>query len=217
MENSEQKLKRLQEAFAYLLDIGKVHKQQDLANDLGMSRSRVSDALKGMYGKFTDGFLRRFAAAYKDHISERWLLEGTGRMDIPGPDEKPHVESIQAAAGYLGGIPESVKAPGLRKITDLMPAYDYTIRASGDSMLPEIQSGDILLCRNITRQLLKSDIGHIFIFDTPDGISVKRLAEISPDGILTLHSLNPDYSDYTADAATLNTLSRVVAVLHPIL
>lgn len=207
---------RLLEAFAYLRYKGIVSTQADFAKAIGKTPQQVSDAFKDRPKRCTVGLMKAIAKAFKNDLSEEWLVSGEGFMRLSSPDEKPHVDSVEAAAGYLGGIPESVKAPGLRKITDLMPAYDYTIRASGDSMLPEIQSGDILLCHNITRRLLKSDIGHIFIFDTPDGISVKRLADISPDGILTLHSLNPDYSDYTADAATLNTLSRVVAVLHPI-
>ena len=53
MEHHEETLQRLHSAIAYLKDIGKIHKQQDIANGLDMTKGRVSDALKGLTGKFT--------------------------------------------------------------------------------------------------------------------------------------------------------------------
>ena len=217
MEDSTIKLERLRSAIDYLKRVGMVHKQQDIADTLGMTKGRISDALKGMTGKFTDGFLRRFAAAYKNHISEAWLLTGEGRMDVPGKDERPHVDSVTAAAGYLDGISEPVTNPDFHRLADLLPDYDFTIRALGDSMMPEIHSGDLLLCRRIDRALHPADLGRIFVADTADGVLVKRLAAIDPDaGAVTLHSLNPAYPDIGAPASGLHALARVVAVVHPV-
>lgn len=194
-----------------------VHKQQDIADTLGMTKGRISDALKGMTGKFTDGFLRRFARAYKDHISETWLLTGQGRMDVPGRDERPHVSTVSASAGYLDGLSEPVVNPDFHKLADLLPDYDFTMRARGDSMLPEIHSGDLLLCRRLDRPLAPSDLGRIFVADTADGVLVKRLAAISPsEDLVTLRSLNPAYPDIAAPASALLALARVVAVIHPV-
>lgn len=166
---------------------------------------------------FTDGFLRRFAAAYKNHISEAWLLTGEGRMDVPGKDERPHVDSVTAAAGYLDGISEPVTNPDFHRLADLLPDYDFTIRALGDSMMPEIHSGDLLLCRRLDRALHPADLGRIFVADTADGVLVKRLAAIDPDaGAVTLHSLNPAYPDIGTPASGLHALARVVAVVHPV-
>ncbi len=217
MEDSTIKLERLRSAIDYLKRVGMVHKQQDIADTLGMTKGRISDALKGMTGKFTDGFLRRFAAAYKNYISEAWLLTGQGRMDVPGKDERPHVDSVTAAAGRLDGFSEPVTNPDFHRLADLLPDYDFTIRADGDSMLPEIRSGDLLLCRRLDRPLHPADLGRIFVADTADGVLVKRLADVDPSAsLVTLRSLNPAYPDIAAPASGLLALARVVAVVHPV-
>ena len=216
MEHHEETLQRLHSAIAYLKDIGKIHKQQDIANDLDMTKGRVSDALKGLTGKFTDGFLRRFATAYGHYINKEWLLTGNGRMAMPGDDERPHIDSVEAAAGYLGGFSEQVINPPFRRAVDLLPSYDFTMRAVGDSMLPEIHSGDVLFCRHAILPLSDADLGRIFVIDTREGVAVKRLTAISPSGLLTLHSLNPDFTDYTAASSSVLALARVVALFHPI-
>lgn len=218
MKETENKHTRLMLAVAYLKNTGVIHKQQDIADSLDMARSNVSHAIKGRPRYFTDGFLRRFAAAYRAYISEAWLLTGEGRMDVPGKDERPHVDSVTAAAGYLDGISEPVTNPDFHRLADLLPDYDFTIRALGDSMLPEIHSGDLLLCRRIDRPLHPADLGRIFVADTADGVLVKRLAAIdpSPESLITLHSLNPAYPDIAAPASSLHALARVVAVVHPV-
>lgn len=226
MEDSTIRLERLRTAIDYLKKTGKVHKQQDIADALGMTKGRISEALKGNTGKFTDGFLHRFAAAYKGYISEDWLLTGQGRMDKPAADERPHIDSVAASAGYLDGYSEPVANAAYRRPSDFIPSYDYTMYAIGDSMEPEIHSGDLLFCRRLDR-VVSDDIGHILIVDTTDGVLVKRLVALSVEGdtccadntecsenILTFHSLNPAYSDLTTPASALHTLAVVVAVLH---
>ena len=204
-------------AVEYLKGKGCIHKQQDIVERLDMPKSSVSEAMAGKARSLTDGFLRRFARAYKDHVSEYWLLTGQGRMDVPGRDERPHVSTVAASAGYLDGLSEPVVNPGFHKLSDLLPDYDFTMRARGDSMLPEIHSGDLLLCRRLDRPLAPSDLGRIFVADTADGVLVKRLAAISPsEDLVTLRSLNPAYPDIAAPASALLALARVVAVIHPV-
>lgn len=213
----EEKLKRLKAALTYLNGHGLAISRTAIAADMHSNQPNVSRALMGDPRYFTDGFLRRFAAAYRSHISETWLLTGQGRMDVPGRDERPHVDSVTAAAGRLDGFSEPVTNPDFHRLADLLPAYDFTMRARGDSMLPEIHSGDLLLCRRIDRPLNPADLGRIFVADTADGVLVKRLAAIDPDaGAVTLHSLNPAYPDIGAPASALLALARVVAVVHPV-
>lgn len=197
MEDSTIKLERLRSAIDYLKRVGMVHKQQDIADTLGMTKGRISDAMKGMTGKFTDGFLRRFAAAYRSHISEAWLLTGEGRMDVPGRDERPHIDSEKDVAGFLGRDSGPVPPPPFCRPFDLMPAYDFSLRIRSDSTSREVRPGDILLCRRLDREIEKADIGQIFVFDDADGVTVRHLADISP-----------------AESADL--LARVVAVIHPV-
>ena len=213
----EEKLKRLKVALAYLNGHGLAMSKTAIAADMHSSQPNVSRALMGHPRYFTDGFLRRFAAAYKNHISEAWLLTGQGRMDVPGKDERPHVDSVTAAAGRLDGFSEPVTNPDFHRLADLLPDYDFTIRADGDSMLPEIRSGDLLLCRRLDRPLHPADLGRIFVADTADGVLVKRLADVDPSAsLVTLRSLNPAYPDIAAPASGLLALARVVAVVHPV-
>ncbi len=213
----EEKLKRLKVALAYLNGHGLAMSKTAIAADMHSSQPNVSRALMGHPRYFTDGFLRRFAAAYKNYISEAWLLTGQGRMDVPGKDERPHVDSVTAAAGRLDGFSEPVTNPDFHRLADLLPDYDFTIRADGDSMLPEIRSGDLLLCRRLDRPLHPADLGRIFVADTADGVLVKRLADVDPSAsLVTLRSLNPAYPDIAAPASGLLALARVVAVVHPV-
>ena len=213
----EEKLKRLKVALAYLNGHGLAMSKTAIAADMHSSQPNVSRALMGHPRYFTDGFLRRFAAAYKNYISEAWLLTGQGRMDVPGRDERPHIDSVTAAAGYLDGFSEPVTNPDFHRLADLLPEYDFTMRARGDSMLPEIHSGDLLLCRRLDRPLLPADLGRIFVADTADGVLVKRLADVDPSAsLVTLRSLNPAYPDIAAPASGLLALARVVAVVHPV-
>lgn len=216
MDNKEKIHQRLLTAVEYLKRKGCIHKQQDIVERLDMPKSSVSEAMAGKARSLTDGFLRRFARAYGEHVSEHWLLTGQGRMDVPGRDERPHVSTVAASAGYLDGFSEPVVNPDFHKLSDLLPDYDFTMRARGDSMLPEIHSGDLLLCRRLDHPLGPADLGRIFVADTADGVLVKRLAAISPSDALTLHSLNPAYPDIDAPAASLRALARVVAVVHPV-
>lgn len=208
---------RLLQAYAFLREKGAVHSQAEFAEALGKTPQQVSDALKDRPKRCTLGFLKKVAAAYKGYISEEWLLTGNGRMAMPGKDERPHVSTVAASAGYLDGFSEPVVNPGFHKLSDLLPDYDFTMRARGDSMLPEIHSGDLLLCRRLDRPLGPSDLGRIFVADTADGVLVKRLAAIDPsENLVTLRSLNPAYPDIAAPASALLALARVVAVVHPV-
>lgn len=216
-QEEENKLARLKLATEHLHQAGVWHTKTELAEQVGSPRSNVVKAIAGDPRYFTDGFLRRFAAAYKNYISEAWLLTGQGRMDVPGKDERPHVDSVTAAAGRLDGFSEPVTNPDFHRLADLLPDYDFTIRADGDSMLPEIRSGDLLLCRRLDRPLHPADLGRIFVADTADGVLVKRLADVDPSAsLVTLRSLNPDYPDIAAPASSLHALARVVAVVHPV-
>lgn len=207
---------RLVAAFDYLRVKGVIHTQAEFAEAINKSPQQVSDAFKDRPKRCTLGLMKAIAAAYGHYINKEWLLTGNGRMAMPGADERPHIDIVEAAAGYLGGFSEQVINPPFRRAVDLLPAYDFTMRAVGDSMLPEIHSGDVLFCRHVTLPLSDADLGHIFVIDTREGVAVKRLTAMSPSGLLTLHSLNPDFTDYTAASSSVLALARVVALFHPI-
>lgn len=72
---------RMQMAYNYLYNNGKVHSVSDLAIKMGRSRTSVSKALNGEKNYLTDKFLIAFTRTFVD-ISLDWLLTGEGEMLI---------------------------------------------------------------------------------------------------------------------------------------
>ena len=77
MSINEESFDRLKQAVKFLKKQGRIHKQQDIADTLNMPKSSISEAMAGKPRCFTDGFLRRFAAAYGHYINKEWLLTAT--------------------------------------------------------------------------------------------------------------------------------------------
>ena len=202
-------LNRLHRAIDYIKTKGQIHKQQDIAERLGMGKSRISEALKGKEGKFTEGFLRSFAAAYSDYINEQWLLTGEGAMQVPDRSLKPHF-SAKAAAGFINGVSDAEYSGDFHPYVSGMPDYDFSIEADGDSMVPRIESGDTLLCRRLIDRM-NPPIGDICVIDTKEGAVVKQIRSVS-DETLTLHSLNPRYRDYDIDLSSILGVAEVVGL-----
>lgn len=211
----EQKLERLSKSVDYLKNKGRIHKQQDIADALGIGKANLSRALKGDARYFTDGFLTRFADAFADLISKDWLLTGRGHMQAIGKNARPHIpfHLAAAAAGPIGAPIGSI-TPGeceVRPVMTPFPWYDFTITVRGDSMAPEILDGDVLACawlhdpRNVKP-------GKIYVVDTKEGPAVK-LIKIGKNSI-TCHSLNPDYPDYTVHTDIVLRIARVVGLVR---
>lgn len=70
------KIKRIATAIDYLKSIGRVHKQQDIAEQMGATESSLSRALKGDVKYLTDKFIQRFNKAYGNLFNESWLMGG---------------------------------------------------------------------------------------------------------------------------------------------
>lgn len=70
------KVKRIATAIDYLKSIGRVHKQQDIAEQMGATESSLSRALKGDVKYLTDKFIQRFNKAYGNIFNEGWLMGG---------------------------------------------------------------------------------------------------------------------------------------------
>lgn len=164
---------RLHQAIDYLKDNGVIHKQQDIADALHISKSGVSQMLKGAGGYSIEQTARRFARAYP-RISVDWLLTGEGAMVLPDMHtQRPHYHG-HVAAGAWDIEPQPVITDTWRDILDIAPEYDFTATASGDSMLPLIHNGDTLYCRRLYRgDPLRPR--SVYLFATPSGTLVKQL------------------------------------------
>lgn len=93
-------------------------------------------------------------------------------------------------------------------LPDDMPSGDYVaLKASGDSMLPLLHSGDILLVKVGRRP----QVSTVVVARVPEeGYVVKRVAELSR-GEIALASLNSDFANLRISASEGLVLGTVVA------
>lgn len=202
---------RLLQAIEFLKNRGKARNHEEIAAATGLTRTNLTAAINGNPKRVTEGNLRRFGAAYSDYINTEWLISGTGQMAVPDRSLKPHFDA-SAAAGFMAGLSAPETGTDLRTLDQQADDYDFTISARGDSMLPEIEDGDILACRVLSDRL-NPPLGEICVVDTVNGAAVKQISAVLEDSLL-LHSLNPDYPDYDVPFLDLLSIAQVVALLR---
>lgn len=206
---------RLTQAVDYLKFKGIAKKQSDIASKLAIPRPHVSAAINGDPKRLTEGFLKRFAAAYKDYINEDWLVSGSGSMAAPDPSDRPHFPA-SVAAGFSESLSDLVAPADVtwRPFVEGFGNYDFTIDVTGDSMLPEIHSGDTIFCRwlDSPSQIRNKNI---YLIDSLQEAVVKQITKISTTS-LTLHSLNPSFRDYEMPLEIVSRIAVVVAIIHPL-
>ena len=95
--DKDQAFARLTQAVEYLKDNGQARTQMDMAALMGVRQPHLASALNGDYKRLTEGFLRKFAAAYSDYINEDWLLDGKGQMEkADRRSTRPHIPADKA-------------------------------------------------------------------------------------------------------------------------
>lgn len=214
--DKDQAFARLTQAVEYLKDNGQARTQMDMAALMGVRQPHLASALNGDYKRLTEGFLRKFAAAYSDYINEDWLLDGKGQMEkADRRSTRPHIPADKAvvAAGFVGSAIGSVQEGEceVRPVMAPFPWYDFTIEVSGDSMEPTLQDGDIIACEWLPRDAeYKKD--KIYVLDTNEGAVVKR---ITNDGnVIHCRSDNPKYKDFIVDVYSILRIARVVGFVR---
>ena len=214
--DKDQAFARLTQAVEYLKDNGQARTQMDMAALMGVRQPHLASALNGDYKRLTEGFLRKFAAAYSDYINEDWLLDGTGQMEkADRRSTRPHIPADKAvvAAGFVGSAIGSVREDEceVRPVMAPFPWYDFTIEVSGGSMEPTLQDGDIIACEWLPRDA-EYKKGKIYVLDTNEGAVVKR---ITNDGnVIHCHSDNPKYKDFIVDVDSILRIARVVGFVR---
>lgn len=207
---------RFRQSFDYLKDSGVLHKQSDLCNALGIGRSHVSEFYNGKEKYFTEGNLRKFAAAYSDYINEDWLLDGKGQMEkADRRSTRPHIPADKAvvAAGFVGSAIGSVQEGEceVRPVMAPFPWYDFTIEVSGDSMEPTLRSGDTIACEWL-HDSTEFVHNRIYVLDTAEGAVVKRVER--KGNTLHCHSDNLEYPDFDVPVDIVLRSARVVGLVR---
>lgn len=214
--DKEQAFVRLNQAIDYLKDNGRIHKDKDIVEDLGMNKGNVSRALSGNERYFTAGFLKRFATAYSDYINEEWLLTGEGAMAKPDKNLRPHYPAT-VSAGVLAGAAPSVSESevALEPFVKRFGQYDYTIDISGHSMEPTFVNEGIVACRKLYD---KNEIkfGKPYVIVTRDGAVVKRIISKTLTSIrVASDNPAPEYKPYSIDLDSILSIDEVVGAINP--
>lgn len=168
--------------------------------------------VNGVDERLTEGNLSKFAKAYHELINKDWLLTGKGDMErVDLRTLRPHIP-VLVEAGFKGvpvpSVPE--EECELMPLIPGMPNYDFTINVTGDSMEPEMHSGDLLVCAWLDDPVFKPN--RYYVIDTADGAVVKR---VSLEGHkLVCRSLNPIYPMYKVPTAIVQRVAEVKGIIR---
>jgi repressor LexA len=191
-------------------------KKSAFARYIGVAPSTISSWLS----RDTIDYDTIFAKCEK--VSASWLISGRGDMVLHDADPSTVVSSgetrpripLNAAAGVLtsaldgGTLYQCEQIPVVRAFS----RYDFTVLVNGDSMLPQIHSGDELACLNISSSSYIQP-GRTYLLDTAQGIVVKVLYD-NDDFSFLCHSENPAFSDFTVPRSDVFSLALVIGLLR---
>lgn len=164
--------------------------------------------------------LRKIVEMPTVNIDKDWLLTGNGKMiveDVPTPE-----------ISYADGVPyydvdfqlgfDEMEHPGAPNPEYLirMPGYEKATlwcNASGHSMEPEINSGDILAMQRI-EDFSFLPFGDIYGFITTNGMrTIKRLGRSDRDGHYRLIPTNKDYDAQDIPIKAIAVVYRVLGAM----
>lgn len=122
---------------------------------------------------------------------------------------------LDAAAGSLTIALFSVSESDCEQLPVIptLPKYDFTIVARGDSMSPDILSGDELACRFISEKGF-IQWGRTHVLDTAQGIVVKRIFD--DNDYIVCRSSNHNYPDFPIPKTDIYHLALVVGLVRQI-
>lgn len=192
--------------------------ESSFSKEIQMKQQTVNRQLKGeslLSSSLVESFLNTFP-----YVSSEWLLRGRGEMYLPESadanqgiqETRPRIPYDAAAGALTVGVDgvmeyECEQVP----LINTLPKYDFTILVRGESMMPEIQSGDEIACALISESAF-IQWGRVHVLDTSQGIVVKRIYE-KGDGILC-KSDNLRYSEYVIPKSEIYHIALVVGLIR---
>jgi phage repressor protein C with HTH and peptisase S24 domain len=187
--------------------------QIDMAKDLGVTERTLRDYEKERFGinyEFINKLIKKYNINCNWLFKDEWPIfleeeKETGIKKIPSEKKENLVYipkfDVKAAAGggvyveaetleYLVAFDQST----LRKIIGYISKSIYAITASGDSMLPFINDGDLLLVDH-SKNMPQDGV---YVLRVDDTLIVKRI-QCLPNNRLKVMSDNPIYQPYEVD------------------
>lgn len=194
----------------YLKENRYIRNQQQFVEDVKSDKTTVSQLLNGKISapKVLFGHV---CEAYP-FISLEWLRDGVG--DMLKPDKvstRPRVDLYATGGGneVLDGVTlaQCEQIP----VVPLFPRYDFTMRITGESMLPYLHPGDEVACLQINEPTFLQ-WGRIHVLSTTQGIIIKKIFDA--DGGIRCVSFNPDYPDFIVPKQEIYSYNLVVGLIR---
>ncbi len=190
----------------------------------GLNRGNISNMSDD--GNIGSDKLSKIFDSYPS-LNLAWLLTGEGEM-LKGQQDDMQVQIVQevtpmetrpripvsAAAGSLDIAINPVTATECEQLPVIpsLPKYDFTITVKGDSMEPDLHSGDELACLFIRNKSFLQ-WGKTHVMDTAQGVVVKRIFEANNN--ILCRSVNRDaYPDFSIPKDEVYHIALVVGLVR---
>ena len=197
--------------------------ENSLASRLGISQTTINSALKD--GK--DSVSSKILAGIRENFEEiniDWVLTGEGEMlkaETEAPEDTPEISYTDGVpyydeffeCGFDELVPSDTRNPDFLV---RMPGYDKATmwcNASGASMEPEINNGD-LIAMQLIQDISFLPYGDIYGIITTNGMrTIKRLGRSSQPGCYRLIPTNKDYDEQDLPIRLIAVVYRVLGAL----
>lgn len=180
----------------------------------------VRELIKGNTKSLSDAAIFKLSSAFPD-LSMDWLLTGEGPMMIEHNAPAPLINYTEGVPYYnedfmLGfeeiGAPDSENPDFLIR----MPGYERATlwcNASGHSMEPEINNGDIIALQRV-EDFSFLPFGDVYGFITANGMrTIKRLGRSERDGFYRLIPTNKEYDEQEIPINIITHVYRVMGTM----
>ena len=190
---------------------------QQFIGIIGAKRTYISSMVNGV-GKYEDKIFESFP-----DLNRIWLLTGEGEMlnapaetsEAPKPAEPVYADKVpllpvEAIAGLSVGFADGVNIKDCRLISTPFPGSQYAIQVSGESMTPEIKSGEIIYVKRIDERAF-IPWGNIVVLDTANGALVKEIQPCDEDDdFIMAISCNPKFRPYRIEKTAIYGIYKVL-------
>ena len=180
----------------------------------------VRELIKGNTKSLSDAAIFKLSSAFPD-LSMDWLLTGEGPMMLERNAPAPVINYTEGVPYYnedfmLGfeeiGAPDSENPDFLIR----MPGYERATlwcNASGHSMEPEINNGDIIALQRV-EDFSFLPFGDVYGFITANGMrTIKRLGRSERDGFYRLIPTNKEYDEQEIPINIITHVYRVMGTM----
>lgn len=208
----------ISERLAQFIDYESRMTRNAFAAKAGIDPANFSKMLKGQQ-TITPATVRKISEAHD--LSMDWLLTGEGPMMLERNAPAPIINYKEGVPYYnedfmLGfeeiGAPDSENPDFLIR----MPGYERATlwcNASGHSMEPEINNGDIIALQRV-EDFSFLPFGDVYGFITANGMrTIKRLGRSERDGFYRLIPTNKEYDEQEIPINIITHVYRVMGTM----